>query len=289
MDNRSQPVAGFANIQGGQLYYEIAGSGQPLVLIHAGVADSRMWDDQVAVFAQHYQVIRYDLRGFGQSPLTSGVFANYEDVADLLRLLGVERAHVVGASYGGQVAIDFALAHPDMVDTLVLVAPNVGGAEPSDEMRRFGEEENTLLERGDIAGATELNLRMWVDGPQRTPDQVDGEVRERVRVMQFDAFSVPTPDDVEEHRLMPPAIERLNEIQAPTLVIVGDLDVDAFRLLAERVATETPSARLVTLHGVAHMVTMERPDAFNQLVLDFLTARVDSLNRRLLPAPKPRP
>lgn len=269
MDNMSQPVSGFADVQGGQLYYEVVGTGEPLVMIHAGVADSRMWDDQVDAFARHYRVIRYDIRGFGQSQLTSGVFANYEDVASLLHLLGIQHAHVIGASYGGKIAIDFALTHPEMVDTLVLAAPNVGGAEPSDEMRRFGEGEDALLERGDIAGATELNLRMWVDGPQRTPDQVDGEVRERVRVMQFHAFSLPTPDDVEELRLMPPAIERLNEIQAPTLVFVGDLDVEAFRLLAKQVADEVPNARLVTLNGVAHMLTMEQPDEFNRLVLDF--------------------
>jgi pimeloyl-ACP methyl ester carboxylesterase len=261
---------GFADINGARLYYEVVGAGHPLLLLHAGVADSRMWDDQWQPFARRYRAIRYDLPGFGQSQLPGQPYALHDAVAELLGFLGVERAHVVGVSFGGRIALDFALAHPEMLSALVLVCPDVGGAQPSDALRRFGEEEEALLERGDLAAATELNLRMWVDGPQRTSDQVDPSVRERVREMQHHAFAIPMTEGFELLRLEPPAIERLAEVRAPTLIVIGNLDQPEKLALADRLVDEIPGARKVVIPGAAHMVSMERPAEFNQVVLDFL-------------------
>jgi pimeloyl-ACP methyl ester carboxylesterase len=173
-----QPQTGFLDGQGAPLYYEVAGTGQPLLLIHAGVADSRMWDDQFQTFAQQYRVVRYDLRGFGKSTVPSGKFANHEDVTALFEYLGIKQAHLIGISFGGLIALDFTLAHPEKVTSLVLGAPDVSGRESSSaDVSRFAVEEEALLERGDLAGATELNLRMWLDVPRRTLDQVDHFVR----------------------------------------------------------------------------------------------------------------
>ena len=165
------------------LHFEAAGAGPGLAFIHAGVADSRMWDADFAEFARRFRVVRMDLRGFGRSPLVPGRFSHRDDVAEALRAAGLERATLVGCSFGSTVAVETALAHPDLVEGLVLVSPSLGGGE-SEEMERFGEKEEALLERGDLDGATELNLRMWVDGPHRTPDQVAPELRERVRVLE---------------------------------------------------------------------------------------------------------
>ena len=266
------PTAGFADIGGARIYYEVAGDGHPLLLLHAGVADSRMWDDQWQPFARRYRVIRYDLPGFGQSRLPDGPYAAHEEPAGLLRSLGVGRAHVVGVSWGGRIALDFTLAHPEMVSALVLVCPSVSGQDPSEAVRRFGAEEEQLLERGDLAGATELNVRMWVDGPRRTPDQVAHSVRERVREMQYHAFSVPMPEHVEAVELEPPAIERLGEVRAPTLLAVGDHDIEEKLAIVDRLAAEIPGARKVVFPGAAHMITMEQPTDFNRVVLDFLAA-----------------
>src|SRR5262249_13492382 len=115
------PLNGFAEVEGGQLYYETAGTGHPLTLIHAGVADGRMWDDQFLTFAQHYRVIRYDARGFGRSRTESVSFSNRRDLYDLLRHLGVEKTYVMGVSRGGQIATDFTLERPEMVDALIPV------------------------------------------------------------------------------------------------------------------------------------------------------------------------
>ncbi len=262
---------GFAEVNGARLYYEIRGQGYPVLLLHAGVADSRMWDHQFAVFGRHYRVIRFDLRGFGQSNLAPGSFSYHEDVASLLDFLGIEKAYVVGQSFGGSVAIDFALAYPHRVDALVLGAPNVGGHEFSGEILCFEAEEEDALERGDLEAATELNLRMWVDGPHRKPEDVDPAIREVVRAMQLQAFSVPVPEGVELRPLVPEAITRLGEIQVPTLVIVGDQDVAEFLELSDVVTAGIKGARKVVITGVAHLPNMESPEEFNRIVLGFLS------------------
>lgn len=263
-------TADFLTINGTQVYYEVAGKGQPLVLLHAGVADSRMWDEQFTVFAQQYRVIRYDLRGYGQSQVPAQAFQAYEELAQLLQQLQISRTHLVGISYGGKIALDFTLAHPEMVEKLVLVAPSVSGTTPSPEVLQFAEEEEAALEAEDLDRATELNLRMWVDGPKREPGMVKSEVRERVREMQRRAFDTVFPEEAIEQDLEPPAANRLHEVQAPTLIIVGDYDIQPKIAQAHQLAADISGARLVVIENVAHMVTMEKPAEFNTAVLDFL-------------------
>ena len=265
-----QKETGFLGTEGARLYYEVAGSGHPLLLIHAGIADSRMWDEQFSVFAQHYRVIRYDLRGYGQTEVPAGPFSNHADVADLLSYLHVEKAHMLGISFGGLVALDFALAYPDMVAALILVAPTVSGRQPPEMEQQFIAEENAYLAKGDLAGATEVNLRMWVDGPKRIPLQVAPTVRERVRQMQMHAFTVPIPEEAEEIPLTPPAYTRLAEVHTPTLLIVGAADLPDRLTLTAELTSAIAGAQQVVIPGVAHLVNMEKPEEFNHIVLDFL-------------------
>jgi 3-oxoadipate enol-lactonase len=267
-----QKKTGFLSIQGAPLYYEIAGQGDTILLLHAGIADSGMWDEQFAVFARHYRVIRYDLRGFGQSQIPAGPFAHYEDPVVLLHEFGIEKAHVIGISFGAKVALDFALAYPTMVSSLILVAPSVGGDVPSDAVQQFGSEEEALLQRGDLSAASWLNVRFWVDGPHRRPEQVDPVVRERVYQMQYHAFTVPEPEHMQEVSLQPSALERLTEVHVPTLVVVGDQDLPEKVALAQMLATRIAGAQLLIVPDVAHMVTMERPQEFNRIALDFLVS-----------------
>lgn len=154
--------------------------------------------------------------------------------------------------------------------SLVLVAPGVGGTEPSEQILRFFQEEDALVEQGDLQGATELNLRFWVDGPQRTPDQVNPTVRQRVYEMQYHAFTLPMPEGADEQALQPPAITRLAEIRVPTLIVTGNLDLPEKLELSERLAASIPGARWEIIAGAAHMVNMEQPQEFNRIVLDFL-------------------
>jgi pimeloyl-ACP methyl ester carboxylesterase len=263
-------VRGSILLNGAELYVEQAGQGPGLLFLHAGVADSGMWDAEFGAFRDSHRVVRFDTRGFGRSPMPSGRLAYHDDVAAVARAAGIARCTLVGCSFGANIALDTAFAHPGLVERLVLVSPGLGGGADSEEMRRFEEEEEAALERGDLNGATELNLRMWVDGPRRGPDEVDAEVRERVRVMQLDAFRMEMPSGVERVRLEPPAAGRLGELRVLTLAVAGQLDVPFVLSAAERIEREVPGARRVVVSDAAHMVNLERPAEFRRILEDFL-------------------
>ena len=258
------------------LHHEVAGDGPGVALLHSTICDSRMWDAEFAALAGRYRVLRFDLRGYGRSELPPGPFSFVDDLRSVLDRASMDEAALVGISAGASLAVDFALAEPERVRGLVLGGPAVGGLEWSEEVRQFGEREDELLDEGDLDGAVELNLRMWVDGPRRGPDAVDPGVRANVGKMQRRAFEVqlaafardeqPGPN----RRLDPPAAGRLDEVQVPTLVIVGDADVPDILEHADVLASGIPGARKVVLPDVAHMVNLERPEEFLALVEEFL-------------------
>jgi 3-oxoadipate enol-lactonase len=261
---------GFAEVNGAKLYYEVAGEGHPLVLIHGGLVDRRLWDDQFDVFAQHYRVIRYDIRGFGNSDVPAGPYSNYEDLYGLLKFLGVEKAYVMGLSMGGGIAIDFTLAHPEIVAALIPVAAGVSGFQSSEASRQKWAEIEKATERGDIAQAVELENRMWTDGPNRRPEQVNPVVRQRVAEMNTHNYALLNPDAPLPQGLEPPAISRLSEIRVPTLIIVGDEDVQDILVIADILEAGIADAKKVIIPGTAHHLNMEKPEEFNQVVLTFL-------------------
>jgi 3-oxoadipate enol-lactonase len=261
-----------AEINGAQLNYALAGDGPAVALLHEGVCDLRMWDELVEALAPEFTVLRYDMRGYGGSTIPPGPFSQTRDLLALLDHVGIERATLVGVSYGGRVALDTAFEAPERVIGLVLAAPGLRDHEWSQTVRRFGDEEERLLDAGDLAAATDLNVRLWVDGPNRGPDPERESVRERVREMQQRAFElqvpayksdpVPGPED--------PVNVRLGEIQAPTVVVVGDADVPDFAEIADQLASELPNARKVVLPDTAHTIPLERPDEFRELTFEFL-------------------
>jgi 3-oxoadipate enol-lactonase len=268
--NDKKSISDTAEINGAQLYYEMKGEGHPLLLLHAGVADSRMWDDQFDLFAQKFQVVRFDYRGFGRSNMPPGSFSRFEDVRALLDFLGIESTFVLGISFGGLIGLDFTLAYPDYVRALILGAPSVSGEAPSERVRQFWDEEDAAYESGDLEGATELNVRLWVDGPHRRPEEVDSAVREKVREMQMNIFLKEMPDEAEEIPLSPPAVERLDQLNIPVLLLVGSLDLEEKVALLDTLESRIPGSKKVVIPDVAHMLNMEKPHLFNQSVLDFL-------------------
>ena len=259
-----------ANINGAQLYYEVNGTGHPLLMVHAGVADSRMWDTQFDALSEKYRVIRFDIRGFGRSDMPPGTFSNFDDVRALLDFLNIQETYLLGISFGGLIALDFTLAHPSYVKALILGAPSVSGDSPSQRIRDFWEQEEAAEEEGDLEKATDLNVRFWVDGPHREADEVDPAVREKVYEMQLNIFQKEFPDDLEEIDLTPPAIDRLSEITIPVQVMVGDLDLEEKVDLAHRLVGEIPNSNLVIIPDVAHMLNMEKPELFNSHIEEFL-------------------
>lgn len=259
------------------IYYDRAGDrgDTPVVLLHAGVADRRMWNALWPALVASHDVVRLDFRGFGQSSARpSGPLSPVDDVLDTLDALDIGPCHLVGASFGAGVAVEAALVRPELVDSLLLSAP--GGsliADATPQLREFIEAENTALAQGDLDAAVEANVAWWVDGPDRNADEVAPAIRDLVRQMQRRAFEVTEGwDDVSTRELEPAALDRLAEVRARTLVVLGELDIDAVHEAARYVTDGIAGARLVTWPGVAHLPSMERPDVFLALLGDWLAA-----------------
>jgi pimeloyl-ACP methyl ester carboxylesterase len=260
----------YLEINGTPLFLREHGKGMPTLLLHAGIADGRMWAPQLAGLGDKLRLIMPDLWGYGQSSIPNRPFAYHQDMAALLDALAVPTAWVIGVSFGSRVGLGFTLAYPARVRGLVLISPLLDGLNTSQALASFDAEEERLLESGDLAGATELNLRTWVDGPHRSPDQVDPGVRAAVARMQMAAFRVPVPEEARVIHLAPPAGARLHEIALPTLILVGELDVEDVREHAQVIARTIPNARLERIPATAHMLTMEAPQAVNRLVAEFV-------------------
>ena len=273
-------ITGTATLDGVAFSYEVTGKGHPLVLVHAGIADQRMWDDQIAAFAQHYQVIRYDLRGYGKTSRATRPFSHRRDLYNLLKFLGIEKAYLLGSSMGGTTIIDFALEHPEMVAALIPVASTPSGYEgsenedapPDDTALKLQAEHEAAIQRGDIAKAAEIEANYWVVGLRRPVEQVDPALRTRVNEMNRIALEHKVIDSGSEEPLEPAAINRLSEIRIPVLVIVGDLDDPNIVKGNETLATSIKGAKKAGIAGTAHFPNMEWPTEFNRLVLEFLTS-----------------
>jgi pimeloyl-ACP methyl ester carboxylesterase len=266
---------GYLDVEGGKLYYEVAGEGHPLLLIHAGIAHSGMWDPQWEEFARRYRVIRYDTRGYGKTSTDADdtSFSNRQDIFDLLQHLGVDRTYVIGVSRGGQIALDFTLEHPEKVDALILVAAGLSGYEPS-----FSEEQLALFDRfeklweaKDWETLSDLETAYWVDGADQPEGRADSALRRRVRDMIFFNYTN-QPHEGKPCVLEPAAHGRLSEVTVPTLIISGDLDERAVMEIAEVQVQGIAGAKKVVMSGTAHVPNMEKPEEFNRIVLDFLSS-----------------
>lgn len=256
------------------LAYDRGGrSGAPVVvLLHAGVADRRMWEAQWTLLCEEYDAIRLDLRGFGESETPpDGELNHHEDVLATLASLGVERAHLVGCSLGAGVAVEVALARPAMVRSLLLTSPGGCLIEGwTSELRAFVEAENAALEAGDREAAVRANLDWWVDGPCRSPDEERSAIRTMVATMQHRAFAITADWKFDEAELDPPALERLEEVAVPTLVLSGGVDVDAIAIAARTVAERVPGAEHKVWPDVAHLPSLERPGDYAELLHGWL-------------------
>jgi pimeloyl-ACP methyl ester carboxylesterase len=242
------------------------------VLVHEGICDSRMWDPQWETFSRSHRVIRYDQRGFGRSPIGPGRFSNARDLLDLIGQEALKSVSLVGVSMGARIALEVALARPELVEALVLVGAGLPGHEWSAEMNAADEAEEAALGRGDVDEAVEVTLRTWVDGPRRRPEDVDPAVRARVAEMQRRAYELQLPvwETAEEEPLVGDLAGRIGEVGAPTLVLVGEEDVPDMHEIADRLERELPNARRASIADTAHVPSLERPREFDQLVLPFL-------------------
>lgn len=278
MTDTPQTTSGYAPVLGGELYYEQSGAGPAVILVHAGIADLRMWGDQLPALAERHTVVRYDARGFGRTRSEPVAFSNRQDLLALMDHLGLARAVLVGCSRGGMIALDTALEAPERVTALGWVCSGISGWQPADEL--FTPEDIALYEAMEAAEAAhehertaELDVRLWVDGPRQPEGRAAEPVRRKVYEMAlnnyrshahlFDAGLEPQP-------LEPPAVARLGELRIPVLAIVGELDSPATPAAAAVLAAAAPQTQIITYPDAAHLPNMERPERFNADLLAFL-------------------
>lgn len=265
----------FAEINGANMYYELAGEGDPVVFLHAGIADSRMWNDQFNRFAQQYRVLRYDLRGFGQTTVTDPApFTHHDDLHALMNHLGIERAVLIGCSNGGRAAMNTLLAYPDSALALIMVCSSPGGFRSTDDPpSSLWDEIVKASEAGDLERTSTLETQFWAVGPQRSSDAVPQPVLDLVYEMNLIALKNEVAENTgEEQSMSPPAVERLSEIQVPVLVIVGEDDHASTRQSGEFMEANLADVKKVLMPNTAHLPSMEHPAEFNRIVLEFLDA-----------------
>lgn len=255
------------DVEGAHLYYEEAGSGPAVVFVHGGGGDLSQWRHQVPVFQERHRVVAFDARGHGRSRATAERYSIEDfgrDIAALLRHLDVPRAHLVGATLGGVAILEFALAHPDAVRTLVLIST---APDTSDEMRMRFEASVAVAESGDLSGFAEgyVNFVFSPDYVATHGDEV-ADFRQRLERMDPAGYA----QSIRALGNRPDLSPRLRRLSAPALVVTGELDpIPTSAPGAALLVASLTNARAEVIPGAAHLPHVEQPGIFNPLVLDF--------------------
>jgi len=255
-------IQGTAEIEGARIYHQLEGEGAPVVFINPGALDCRIWDPQWPAFVARHRVLRYDPRGFRGSSKPDGPFSHIRDLRALLDFAGISRAHVIGSSFGGSLALDFAASHPERVASLVLVGaggPQNGFPMPAELFRGFapiGQAMKESFARG---------IDIWLELDQRMPRDARLQTLLRENALENEGYWKIVPGWVEP--LVPPVRERLKKLSVPTLAIAGERDHAYTLEVALLLEREMPRARRVIVAGASHLVQLEKPEAFNELVL----------------------
>ncbi len=249
------------------LHYEETGQGEPVVLIQGANLPMRMWDAQVQFLDTEFQVVRYDVRGFGGSgPRDTVPYQSHADLRALLDHLGIERAHLVGLSLGGRIAVDFALVYPERVQSLVLADPGLSGYMwDAAAMQAWSGPIVDAIRKGDSLRAADLWLKSGfmapaMENPELAP-RLTQLARANARVYEHADLEMP---------LSPPAVDRLSEIRAPMSLLLGERDVQDEHRIVERLYGEVHNSERVVFPGVGHVTNLEAPQEFNRAVLMFL-------------------
>ncbi len=264
--------SGHAPINNARIYYEVAGTGAPLVMIHAGVADRRQWDNEFAHFQRRFLVLRYDLRGYGNSEPVDGEFSHMADLVALLDHLHLNQPLILmGCSMGGGLAMDFALAHPSRARALIMVDAGPSGLELDVPKHPKSAEAEKAYNEGNLDLVAELETQIWFDGIGRTASQVNPSMRRLVYDMDRRALAL---DARHLGKRLPdaplPAAGRLQELKIPVLVIVGAHDTPYILSAASYMVERLPLAKKVVLSDAAHLPNLDHPDDFQRIVASFL-------------------
>jgi 3-oxoadipate enol-lactonase len=262
-------------VPGARLSYDVAGSPSDpaVVFIHAGIATRAMWDPQFDELARDHHVIRYDTRGFGDSRSENVAWADWDDLLRILDAVGVERAALVGCSRGGRIAIDTTLAHPDRVAGLVTIGSAPSGmdfdAVPyTDRELEIDAEMERASAAADLDALVRIEVQYWDLGPERTVEDVAPEFMDRA--IELNTGAAHWDFEGEQRWLEPPAIDRLDQIAVPTLVVIGEHDVTDARVGSDLILTGVPGAEEARFADSAHLPSVEHPERFTAILREFL-------------------
>ena len=260
-------------ISGSKIYYEKAGSGEPIIFLHADALDHRQWDTQAAYFSQKYTVFSLDIRGFGKSDVpTDASYSFSEDLLALIDALSIQKTHLVGLSLGSAIAIDFALTHADRVLSLVLADSGIAGDGFSEPFIANIRSIVSKAKNHDLAGAKKEWLSLSIfDYSRKYPD-----VWKQIELMVDNTsgyrwFGANQPIDID-----PPAAARLSDIHVPTLVLVGEHDIEDFQRKSKLLHEKISGSKFVIISGAGHLSNMDNPEAFNQTVQKFFDGIITS-------------
>ena len=257
-----------------RLYAEQAGTGDAITMLHGFLVDSGQWDHELAALAQTHHVIRYDARGFGRSTIEPGRYAHHEDLAAVLDACGVQRTALLACSGGAATALDFACAYPERVSVLIFIGAGYWGrfADSTPAARAFLQALSTF----DVNGLIDSSLRAFTDGPRRARNEVDPSARKHTEAMTTQLFkravSYWTYAAQDQQTPTPSTLERLHEIDAPTVLIVGSEDVPEVHALSKELLEGMPHARMFAVHGAGHHANLEAPIQVLGIVRDALSA-----------------
>ena len=261
--------SGTAKVNGTSIFYETRGEGFPIVFVSGGgILDRRGWDNQFETFAKDYQVVRYDVRGIGKSQRPQTSFSHSKDLYALLTFLKITRAHVVGLSVGGAIALDFAIEHPEAVDCLVLAAPGLSSDSKSEANLEGLKALTGLVQTQGLEKLIQLTL----DAPFVLSKHND-EGREKVRQIYLDngdVFESGFPVYALWEPLQPPPEDRLATIRARVLIIKGDSDNPVYASMTDKISQGIPQATTVVIPGGTHFLNLEKPAEFNEAMQTFL-------------------
>ncbi len=263
------PKSGYLDVPGGKIYYEVAGTGDWIVLVHDGNLHSVTWDDQFSVYARDYRVVRYDRRGYGKSSYPDKPYSNIEDLEEVFRQLNIDKATVMGMSAGGALSIDFTLAHPEKVTRLVLVGAVVSGYVFSEHgMTRGGRLTQEI--RSDPAKLADYMCH-------RDPYTFwEGNPEARTRGYAYLMSSLQNYR-LDKYRFLRgparPALPNLKEIRVPTIIVVGEYDLPDCHAAAGVIEAGIAGSIRIVLPRSAHIAPLEQPAAFNELTLAFMKGK----------------
>ena len=268
--------SGYAEVNKTKLYYEIAGKGEPLILIHGSFGDRRFWDLQFRELAKKYQVLRYDVRGYGRSALPDPeqVYRDADDLNALMDFLGIKIGHICGLSLGSIIAIDFALAYPDKCRSLIPVGPRVAGDNRDEYKNKNSDSVSGIIakttEIAKTKGTKDATDYLWTGDHAMGKTVVTSETRRALLKMGYEYSWWRYLHTSKREQAFPMAIKKLKEIKIPTLVVTAGYDLELCKEVAAIIAKEIAGAKLISIKNAGHMMNMDKPAEFNKIISEFI-------------------